>query len=70
MPKLPGISQRDAVRVLEKLGFRVVRQSGHIVMSNGEVRLTIPRHNPVNAITMGNIARDAGLTPQAFKELL
>jgi hypothetical protein len=39
-------------------------------MSNGEVRLTIPRHNPVNAITMGNIAKDAGLTPQAFKELL
>ena len=70
MPKLHGISQRDAVRVLEKQGFRVVRQSGHVVMSNGEVRLTIPRHNPVNAITMGNIAKDAGLTPQAFKELL
>jgi predicted RNA binding protein YcfA (HicA-like mRNA interferase family) len=70
MPKLPGISQQDAVRVLAKLGFRVVRQSGHIVMSNGQVRLTIPRHNPVNAITMGNIAKDAGLTPQAFRELL
>ena len=70
MPKLPGISQRDAVRVLEKLGFRVVRQSSHLVMSNGEVRLTIPRHNPINAITMGNIAKDAGLNPQAFKKLL
>ena len=70
MPKLHGISQRDAVRVLEKQGFRVVRQSGHVVMSNGEVRLTIPRHNPVNAITMGNIAKDAGLTAQAFQELL
>ena len=70
MPKLHGISQRDAVRVLEKQGFRVVRQSGHVVMNNGEVLLTIPRHNPVNAITMGNIAKDAGLTPQAFKELL
>lgn len=69
MPKLPGISQRDAVRVFEKLGYRFVRQSGHIVMSNGDVRLTIPRHNPVNAITMGNIAKDAGLTPQAFKNL-
>lgn len=70
MPKLSGISQRDAVRVFEKLGYRVVRQSGHIVMSNGEVRLTIPRHNPVNAITMGNIAKDAGLTPQRFRNLL
>jgi len=67
MPKLPGINQRDAVRVFEKLGYRIVRQSGHIVMSNGTVRLTIPRHNPVNAITMGNIAKDAGLTPEQFK---
>lgn len=70
MPKIPGISQRDAVRVFEKLGYRVVRQSGHVVMSNGNTRLTIPRHNPVNAITMGGIAKDAGLTPNQFKELL
>ena len=29
-------------------------------MSNGKTRLIIPRHNPINAITMGAIARDAG----------
>jgi len=27
MPKIPGISQRDAIRVFEKLGYRVARQS-------------------------------------------
>jgi len=70
MPKLPGISQREAVRVFEKMGYRIVRQSGHVVLSNGEVRLTIPRHSPINAITMGNIAKDAGLSPQQFKDLL
>jgi hypothetical protein len=32
--------------------------------------LTIPRHNPVNAITMGNIVRDAGLTIEQFRRLL
>ena len=57
MPKLPGIRHQDAVRVFEKLGYR----SGHIVMSNGETRLLIPRANPVDAYTMGSIARDAGL---------
>ena len=67
MPKLPGISQKDAVRVFTKLGFRVIRESGHIVMSNGNVRLTIPRHNPINAITMGAIAKDANLTPTEFR---
>lgn len=39
-------------------------------MSNGRSRLVIPRHNPVNAITMGAIARDAGLTPDQFRALL
>lgn len=70
MPKLPGISQKDAVRVLEKIGFRVIRESGHVVMSNGLTRLTIPRHNPINAITMGAIAKDAGLDPSQFRDLL
>jgi predicted RNA binding protein YcfA (HicA-like mRNA interferase family) len=70
MPRIPGVGQRDAVRVFEKLGYRVVRPSGHIVMSNGKTRLIIPRHNPINAITMGSIARDAGLTPDAFRALL
>ncbi len=70
MPKLSGISQRDAIRVFEKLGYRIVRQSGHVVMSNGTNRLTLPRHNPIHAITMGNIAKDAGLTPEEFRKLL
>jgi hypothetical protein len=52
------------------MGFRIIRQGKHIVMSNGQVRLTIPRHNPVNAFTMGAIAGDAGLSPDEFKKLL
>jgi predicted RNA binding protein YcfA (HicA-like mRNA interferase family) len=70
MPKLPGISQRDAVRVFAKLGYRIARESGHVVMSNGKTRLIIPRHNPINAITMGHIAKTAGLTPDQFRALL
>jgi predicted RNA binding protein YcfA (HicA-like mRNA interferase family) len=64
------VRYQDAVRVLEKLGFRIIRQSGHIVMSNGETRLTIPRANPVDPYTMGAITRDAGLTPGEFRRLL
>jgi len=70
LPKIPGVSHLDAVRALEKVGFRVVRQGKHIVMSNGQRILTIPRHNPVNAFTMGGIARDAGLSVEQFRELL
>jgi len=70
MPKIPGVNHLEAVRALEKAGFQIVRQGKHIVMSNGSRILTIPRHNPVNAITMGGIIRDAGLTPEEFKKLL
>jgi predicted RNA binding protein YcfA (HicA-like mRNA interferase family) len=69
MPKLPGINHQHAVRALEKAGFRIVRQGKHIVMSDGIRILTIPRHNPVNAITMGGIVRDAGLTIEEFRAL-
>lgn len=70
MPKIPGVNHLDAVRALEKAGFRIVRQGKHIVMTDGVRILTIPRHNPVNAFTMGGIVRDAGLTVEEFKKLL
>ncbi|MGE0820482.1 MAG: type II toxin-antitoxin system HicA family toxin [Candidatus Binatia bacterium] len=70
MPKLPGINHLLAVRALEKVGFRIVRQGKHIVMSDGVRILTIPRHNPINAITMGGIVRDAGLSIEEFRSLL
>lgn len=70
MPKLPGINHLNAVRALEKAGFRIARQGKHILMTNGTRLLSIPRHNPVHAITMGNIVRDAGLTNDEFRHLL
>lgn len=41
-----------------------------MVMSDGSRVLTIPRHNPVNSVTMGNIVRDAGLSNDEFRRLL
>jgi predicted RNA binding protein YcfA (HicA-like mRNA interferase family) len=68
--KLPGVNHLQAVRALEKAGFRIARQGKHIVMTNGVRIVTIPRHNPVNAITMGGIVKAAGLTSEEFKKLL
>ena len=70
MPKVPGVNHLNAVRGLEKAGFRIERQGKHIVMTDGVRVLTIPRHNPVNAYTMGRIVQDAGLTVEAFRKLL
>ena len=39
-------------------------------MTNGERIITIPRHNPVNALTMGGIIKDAGITIEEFRKLI
>jgi len=70
MPKLPGVNHLRAVRTLEKAGFRILRQGKHIVMTDGVRKITIPRHDPVNAITMAGIVRDAGLSIDEFLKLL
>ena len=70
MPKIPGVNHLQAVRALEKAGFRISRQGKHVVMTDGVRILTIPRQSPVNAFTMGGIVRDAGLTENEFRKLL
>jgi predicted RNA binding protein YcfA (HicA-like mRNA interferase family) len=68
--KIPGVPHLQAVRALERAGFRILRQSKHIIMSDGIRILTVPRNNPVNAYTLGGIVRDAGLTEDQFRKLL
>lgn len=57
-------------RAFEKIGFRVIRQGKHIVMSDGHRFLTIPRHNPVNPYTLKTIIRTAGIADEEFRHLL
>jgi len=70
VPRIHGVNHQDAVRALQKAGFRVARQGKHIVMTDDVRIITIPRHNPVNAFTMGGIVRDAGLSEDEFRTLL
>ena len=53
MPRLPDISHAQAVRVFGKIGFRIAREGKHTIMSNGKIRLTIPRHTTINAFKIG-----------------
>jgi hypothetical protein len=68
--KLAGVPHLKAVRALERAGFRIIRQSKHIVLTDGRRTLTVPRANPINAYTMGTIIRAAGLTIDEFRRLL
>jgi predicted RNA binding protein YcfA (HicA-like mRNA interferase family) len=70
MGGIAGVSHQRAVRALEKAGYTVIREGKHIVMQRDRTILTIPRHDPVDAYTLGGIVRDAGLTPEQFRKLL
>ncbi len=70
MPKLPGISRAIAGRVFTKLGFRIAHEGKPAVRSNVRLRLTIPRHNSSSPFTRAGLAKEAGLTPEQFRELM
>jgi len=70
MGKIPGVNHQQVVKALQKAGFGIARQGRHIVMTDGRHVVTIPRHNPVNAYTLFNIVRGAGLTAEHFQTLL
>ena len=70
MAKDPRSPSPPSSSSTQKAGFRIVREGKHIVMSNGVRFVTIPRNNPVHAVTLGCIVRDAGLSVKEFKKLL
>jgi hypothetical protein len=69
-PVIRGIEYRAAVAALEDAGFWILREGVHVVMTNGTRILTIPCNDPVHAITLEGIVRDAGLTAEQFRQLL
>lgn len=70
MPKLPGVPHAQAIRALEKLGYHVLREGKHVVMTDGERLIVVPRNTPINAFTMGSIVVATGLTVEQFRKLL
>jgi predicted RNA binding protein YcfA (HicA-like mRNA interferase family) len=64
------VSAGRAVRAFSKVGFKIVTRGKHIGMSDGTHRITIPDHRRLNPYTLKAIIKDAGLTDDAFKDLL
>jgi predicted RNA binding protein YcfA (HicA-like mRNA interferase family) len=74
MPKLPRLTARQIVTVLEKAGFSLARQSGsHMVYKNAAgKRATVPFHASkiLHPKVLKSILRDADLTLDDLKESL
>ena len=74
MEKLPRVTAAEAIKVLERAGFLLVRQSGsHKIYKNEEgKRVTVPYHagRTLHPKVLQSILSDANLTVKSFKDLL
>lgn len=72
--KTPRITADKLIRVVEKLGFELVRQSGsHKIYKNKEgIRVTIPYHSKktLHPKLVKQALKDLELTPEQLKKLL
>lgn len=76
MSKLPQVSGRNAVRVLQKIGFTIISQRGShvkLVRTNNDQRQTVivPMHKIIKKGTLRNgILKPINLTVNQFVALL
>ncbi|MEM2058391.1 MAG: type II toxin-antitoxin system HicA family toxin [Thermoproteota archaeon] len=74
MPKILPLNPHKLVKILQKRGFKTLRQKGsHIIMMNDKgVRIVVPVH-PGKEVKPGlvrAIIKEAGLTREEFLKLL
>ena len=60
MPKLPVVSAKDLIKVLNKLGYTIIRQRGsHVRLRKGtnigEHNITVPFHKEIAKGTLNDI---------------
>jgi predicted RNA binding protein YcfA (HicA-like mRNA interferase family) len=74
-PKLPVVSAREVIRVLQHVGYEIVRQRGSHVRLRDEtdpnhLPITVPNHKTIKPGLLQQILRDANLTVDQFLSLL
>ena len=74
MSKLPRLTARESIGVLEKAGFSLARQSGsHMIFKNASgKRATVPFHSgkTLHPKVLKSILRDADLSAEDLEKLL
>ena len=75
MPKLRRVSGEEAIRALERLGFRQIRQRGSDVIlkketSQGSLGYVVPLHPELAIGTLHGILQQAKLSAEEFMEKL
>ena len=70
-PYIPGVNNREVIRLLRRLGFSESEGGNHTVFRHERLGLAtfVPRHRgDVDPVTMGSILEQTGLTRAEFDE--
>ena len=71
----PELPKRKVLKVLDKLGFKIIREGNHIslIRENADgtkTPLTIPNHTVIKGSTLLVICRETGITRDEFLRTL
>ena len=67
MTELPKVSGAQAIKIFERLGFRVVRQRGsHVVLRKENYGCVVPIHKELAIGTLKSAIKQAGITAEEF----
>ena len=73
MSKLPLVSGKECIKVLEKFGFVVYRQRGShvtLVRENPPNQTTVPLHKELDRGTLRAILRQSNISTEEFAKYL
>ena len=71
MPKLPRISGKEVIKILQSLGFFIARQKGsHVVLRksnpDGDTGCSVPLHDELAVGTLAGLLKQAKVTNDEF----
>ncbi|HMQ79792.1 MAG TPA: type II toxin-antitoxin system HicA family toxin [Ignavibacteria bacterium] len=71
MPKLPILSGKEIIKILNKFGFTEIRQKGsHVILKkyaeSKEIGCVVPLHKEVAIGTLRGILKQANIAPAEF----
>ena len=74
MSRLPILTGLELIKILEKVGFKIIRQKGsHVFLKHQDNRTTIiPVHKgkDIDRALLRKILRDTKISPDKFKDIL
>lgn len=66
---MSNLNSRDVTRVLQRAGFRIVRQRDHVRLSNGRRFVSMPHYGDLHMRTFRNILKQAGMTVEQYERI-